>query len=245
MIPILKERVFEENAISFKTVGFLAEAHNCQVTEERNGIFEMSFSYPVESLMFQYLREDLIVLAKPNDTDNEQMFRIYEITKPINGVVTVNCEHISYELRNYPVKNAALHSITPHVMIQGLIDLAKNNVSAQNSNINLYTARSSGRSVTFSLDLPLATVRSALGGTEGSVLDLFGGEYKFDNFDIYLPTERGSDKGVIVAYRKNLTDVKLTTSMESSYTGLFPYAVKDDDYTFLSDTLYPLSLIHI
>lgn len=245
MIPILKERVYEINAISFKTVGFLADAHNCQVAEERNGIFELSFSYPVESLMFQYLREDLLVLAKPNDTDNDQMFRIYEIAKPINGVVTVKCEHISYELRNYPIKNTALHSITPHTMIQGLIDLAKNNVSGQNSNINLYHAQSSGRTVTSSLDLPLATVRSALGGIDGSVLDIFGGEYKFDNFDIFLPESRGSDNGVIVAYRKNLTDVKLTTSMESSYTGLFPYTLKDDVYTFLSSTQYPAGSIPV
>ena len=245
MIPILKERVYENNVISFKTVGFLADAHNCHVTEERNGIFEMNFSYPVESMMFNYLHEDLIVVAKPNDTDNNQMFRIYEITKPINGVVTVKCEHISYELRNYPVKNAALHSMTPHAMIQGLIDLAKNNVSGQNSNINLYHAQSSGRVVTSSLDLSLSTVRSALGGVDGSVLDIFGGEYKFDNFDIYLPAERGSDNGVIVAYRKNLTDVKLTTSMESSYTGLFPYAVKDDEYTFLNSTQYPTGSISV
>lgn len=245
MIPILKERVYENNAISFKTVGFLADAHNCQVAEERNGIFEMSLSYPVESMMFDYLHEDLIVVAKPNDKDNDQLFRIYEITKPINGVVTVKCEHISYELRNYPIKNAALHSITPHTMIQSLIDLAKNNVSGQNSNINLYHAQSSCRTVTSSLDLPLSTVRSALGGIDGSVLDIFGGEYKFDNFDIYFPAERGSDNGVIVAYRKNMTDVKLTTSMESSYTGLFPYTVKDDVYTFLNSTQYPTGSIPV
>lgn len=245
MIPILKERIYENSAISFKTVGFLADAHNCQVTEERNGIFEMSFSYPVESLMFQYLREDLLVLAKPNDTDDNQLFRIYEIAKPINGVVTVKCEHVSYELRNYPVKNVELHLMAPHAMIQGLIDYAKSTVSGQNSDINLYTACSSNRSVTSSLDLPLATVRSALGGMDGSVLDIFGGEYKFDNFRIYLPEARGSDKGVIVAYRKNLIDVKLTTSMESSYTGLFPYVLKDDAYTFLDLTQYPTGSISV
>lgn len=245
MIPILKERVYENNVISFKTVGFLSDAHDCQVTEERNGIFEMSFSYPVESMMFSYLREDLLVLAKPNDTDNNQMFRIYEITKPINGVVTVNCEHISYELRNYPVKGVTINNSTPHVAIGILIDNAKANVSGQDSNINLYHALSSERTGTGSLKIPIGSVRSALGGIDGSVLDVFGGEFKFDNFDIYLPTSRGSDNGVIVAYRKNLTDVKLTTSMESSYTGLFPYAVKDDEYTFLSSTQYPTGSISV
>ena len=245
MIPILKSRTYSSDVINFKTIGFLKDAYEAIVTEERNGIFEFSFNYPVDGSLFDELKEDLIVEAKPNDTDNIQKFRIYEITKPISGVVTVNCEHISYELKNYPVKNVSLQSMTPHGIIGALLDNAKQSVSGENSNINLYTARSSGRTTTGSINIPIGSLRSALGGTEGSVLDVFGGELKFDNFEIYFPTERGSDKGVIVAYRKNLIDVKLTSSMESSYTHLFPYAVKDDKYYFLDSSQYPTGTIAV
>lgn len=67
------------------------------------------------------------------------------------------------------------------------------------------------------------------------MLDVFGGEYEFDNYVIRLHKNRGSDTGVIVAYGKNLTDIEVTTSMESSYTHLFPYC-KDDEENIITIT---------
>ncbi len=85
------------------TVGFLKEAMSCIVTEERNGVFELSLTYPVTGALFDKLQIDRFVKAKPNDTADLQLFRIYEVTKPMNGVVTVNAEHVSYALSNFPV----------------------------------------------------------------------------------------------------------------------------------------------
>ena len=90
MIPIL---------LSGTTVkGFLSDALTCVVTEERNGIYELSLTYPVTGALFSELAVERFVKAKPNDTSDLQLFRIYEITKPLNGVVTVNGEHFSYAL---------------------------------------------------------------------------------------------------------------------------------------------------
>ena len=84
-------------------VGFLADALSCVVTEERNGVFELSLTYPVTGQMFPEIEIDRFVKAKPNDTADLQLFHIYEVSKPMNGVVTVNAEHVSYALSNFPV----------------------------------------------------------------------------------------------------------------------------------------------
>ena len=74
----------------------------------------------------------------------------------------------------------------------------------------------------------IGSARAALGGTEGSILDVYGGEYEFDNYTIRLHKNRGRDTGIVIAYGKNMTDIKVTTSLESAYTALYPYAIKDD-----------------
>ncbi|MBQ7540832.1 MAG: hypothetical protein IJT44_00900 [Clostridia bacterium] len=97
MIPILMQ--------DDTTVGFLKEAMSCVVTEERNGVFELSLTYPVTGTLFDKLQIDRFVKAKPNDTADLQLFRIYEVTKPMNGIVTVDAEHVSYALSNFPVED--------------------------------------------------------------------------------------------------------------------------------------------
>ena len=88
--------------------GFLPDALTCIVTEERNGVYELSLTYPVTGQMFSELAVDRFLKAKPNDTSELQLFKIYEITKPLNGIVTVNAEHISYALSHYPVNNISV-----------------------------------------------------------------------------------------------------------------------------------------
>ena len=38
------------------TVGFLKEAMSCVVTEERNGVFELTLTYPVTGALFDKLQ---------------------------------------------------------------------------------------------------------------------------------------------------------------------------------------------
>ena len=220
MIPIL---------LSGTTVkGFLADALTCVVAEERNGIYELTLTYPVTGQMFSELAVDRLIKAKPNDTSDLQLFKIYEITKPLNGIVTVNAEHISYMLSHYPVKG---------VSVTGNAALVINTILS-NANSNLATAHefsvaTTGLSASKKFEYAVGSVRSALGGSDGSVLDVFGGEYEFDNYVIRLHKNRGKDTGVIVSYGKNLTGLEVTTSAEQSYTHLFPYC-KDDEETIVT-----------
>ena len=215
MIPIL---------LSGTTVkGFLGDALTCVVTEERNGIYELSLTYPVTGQMFSELAVDCFVKAKPNDTSELQLFRIYEITKPLNGIVTVNAEHISYALSHYPVKGI---SVTGNAAL--VINTILSNANSNIATLHGFSVATTGMTSSKKFEYAVGSVRSALGGSDGSVLDVFGGEFEFDNYVIHLHKNRGTDTGVIVAYGKNLTDIEVNTSMENSYTHLFPYC-KDDE----------------
>ena len=218
MIPILMQ--------NDTVVGFLADALSCVVTEERNGVFELSLTYPVTGQMFPEIEIDRFVKAKPNDTADLQLFRIYEVSKPMNGVVTVNAEHVSYALSNYPVTEVRITG-TATQAINAVLSEVTYDLDYQEKT-NPFMVGTTDMDAVKTFEYKIGSARAALGGSEGSILDVYGGEYEFDNYVIRLHKNRGTDTGIVIAYGKNMTDIKVTTSLESAYTALFPYAVKDN-----------------
>lgn len=186
-------------------------------------MFEAEITYPVAGYLFAELQIDRLIKAKPNDTADLQLFRIYEITKPINGIVTVKCEHISYALSSFPVMDVFCTGTASQAVAAVL---AKAN--AYLSSANPFSVGVTSADTIRSFNYRVGSARAALGGSDGSVLDTYGGEYEWDNYTVKLHEQRGKDTGVIVAYRKNMTDLKVTTSLENAYTAIFPYAIKDD-----------------
>lgn len=80
-------------------MGVLRDAVSCTVTEERNGAFELEMVYPITGQHYSSLALRGLILAKPNPYGEAQYFRIYKISRPINGQVTVNAQHISCQVR--------------------------------------------------------------------------------------------------------------------------------------------------
>lgn len=212
MIPILFEKT--ETAFTTNGIGRLSDAVSCVITEERNGIFELSMEYPMSGLHFDEIEEERIIYAQPRPGASNQAFRIYEVSKPINGIVTVNARHISYILNKTVVMPytagscaAAFEGINSHII--------------GTSPFTYWTDKSVTAS--FSLITP-TTVRAMLGGTEGSILDTFGtGEYEWDMYTVKFYLHRGQDNGVTIRYGKNLTDLENETTMENVYTAIVPY----------------------
>lgn len=217
MIPIL----YKPDA---KTkIGWLAEASDCQCTEERNGVFELEFQYPMLGRYAADLVIDRYVKAKPNASAANQFFHIRKVSKPINGMFTVSCEHISYALSGYPVSTVSA-SGNAQVAINAILTAAKNQLG-KNTGFSVATT-----DITLSSSIALTNVsaRAALGGVSGSVLDIYGGEYEFDNYTIKLHKARGKDRGVRIAYGRNMTELKCDIDMDSAYTGIYGY-VKNDN----------------
>lgn len=219
----MKPILFEKDATAFTTfgLGVLPDAISCTVTEERNGSFELEMIYPVSGAFFDEIQEDRIIVAKACENGTRQAFRIYRITTQISGEVTVNARHISYQLNFIPV-DAVSGSGTAQAMMNALKSAALDACPFS------FQSDISGAKP-YNITTPIA-LRTGLGGMEGSVLDLFGGEFEWDNWTVKLLSARGSDNGVKIAYGKNLTAMERSTDIGSLITGVAAfYKGQDDD----------------
>ena len=223
MIPIL----FAENQTSFTTngLGRLADALSCNVKEERNGIFELEMTYPVTGVHYADLKETRIILARTCDGGTPQPFIIYKISRPSDGVVTVNAEHISYRLSTmvampFTATNAA----------QAVSRLSANIVGTNPFTFGTDIVKSAD----YKVELPSAA-RGLMGGQQGSLLQAYGGEWEFNGFDCNLKASRGNDNHVTIRYGKNISNIKDDVDMTSVYTGIVPYWTDGTDLVTLTE----------
>lgn len=207
--------LFESTETSFITNGLgpLSDAISCTVVEERNGEFELEMEYPINGRHYDEISLRRIILAKSNPYSTPQPFRIYNITKPISGVVTINAEHISYDLSGYPVSPFTADNVTHS------FERMKSNVVTDCPFI-FWTDKTTKATMTTTTPY---SARSLLGGMAGSFLDIYGGEYEFDRFTVKLHNNRGSNRGVSIRYGKNLTDLSQDENCSNVYTGVYPF----------------------
>lgn len=212
----MKPILFDGSATNFNTngIGVLSDCISCLVTEVRNGMYEVEFTYPITGIRYEAITAGRIVLVSHDERKDLQPFVIYRISKPISGIVTVNAHHISYQLNNVIV---APYSETS-------ISLALNGLRTNALTANPFTFwTDKANSGTFDVAVP-TSARTLLGGSEGSILDTFGGgEYEFDNYTVKLYAHRGSNNGVTIRYGKNLTDITAETDHENLYNAVVPY----------------------
>ncbi|MGN1111567.1 MAG: phage tail spike protein [Acutalibacteraceae bacterium] len=219
MIPVLYDK--SEKDFSHNGIGFLTDTIKATVTEERNGSYELSFQYPVTGQWYNKITDGSIIKTKANETSDLQLFRIYKSSKPLKGIVTYSAEHISYDLNGLPTTGLVIKSATPQMAITQALESSPLEHS--------FTAVSDISTLNSTSILTPCSVRAILGGQEGSVLDVWGGEYEFDNFVIKLHAHRGTNNGVSIEYGKNLTDIKQESNIADCYTHLMPYAVYNKD----------------
>lgn len=207
----MKPVLFAPTATEFTTngLGKLSDAASCTVKETRNGAFELTLKYPIEGIHYAEIQQRSIILAKPNPVDLAQPFRVYRISKPINGLVTVYAYHISYDLTGIPVSPYSAASV------QAALAGFSTNAVAANPFTFWSDMTSSGD---FTVKSP-ASVRSLL----PTMLEVYGGEYKYDKYTVRLYQQRGVNRGVTIRYGKNLTDLKQDENCSNVYTGVYAY----------------------
>ena len=198
-------------------LGTLSDAISCTVSEERNGSYELELKYPFDGIHFSEIRHSSIIKAKPYDNAGLQLFRVYKITSPLNKVCTICAEHISYQLNYIPVMPfeaydilSAFDGITTHMTEQCPFTFWTDIQSA----------------AVYRQEEP-EVVRARLGGQEGSFLDVYGGEYEWDNYTVKLHQQRGMDRDVTLRYGKNITDISQEESIANTYTGVVPFWIGD------------------
>ena len=216
MLPILYSTITEGTVPSSYGVGVLSDCLSCSVKEARNGEYELTMEYAAEGAHASAIAPNAIIKAKPNFTDDPQLFRIYKVGKTINGHFTVNAQHISYDLSGKVITSGTAGSCTAACAL----------LTAQAGNFTITTDKTV--SADFNIDVP-SSVRSWFGGKSGSILDVYGpGEWKYDNFSAEFMASRGQDRGVTIRYGKNLTELSQTLDMSNLVSSVIPY-YKDND----------------
>lgn len=215
MNPIL----FSKDSTNFNTNGIgRLKAISCVVTEERNGIFELEMTIAETALHAAEIEMQSIIMAKVPDKQDLQAFRVYKLTKPINGIFKVLAQHISYQLSFIPVM--------PFTVLAGTGACAATLAGLKTNAVEdcPFTFTTDVTTISSYNQTAPASLRSRLGGVEGSVLDQFGGEYSWDNYNVSLLRQRGvTTPTVTLRYGKNIVDLNQEENIANTITGIVPF----------------------
>lgn len=212
MIPILYDKT--ETTFTSNGLGRLASCTRCIVTEERNGIYECEFDFPISDPKYSLIQEGQIIAVTHDDNGDIQPFDIYHRTAPINGIVTFYARHISYRQIGITVEPFTASGIANAIA----------GIKTNSYDTNPFTYSTDKTTAgDYTVKVP-SSAKALLGGTENSLLDVFGaGEYEFDKFNVHLWVRRGIDTDVQIRYRKNLADITHDVDYTESYNGIVPY----------------------
>lgn len=193
---------------------------SCFVTEERNGIYELTARVRMESRHFEHIKEGNIIAAHHSNKHDRQPFQIYKVRRTLDGFAEIYAEHISYRLNKYTVMPCrGLSSVLA-------LEAIKDNTVEDNP-FTYYTDIRNNNAV-FNIEIP-STVKSRLHGNEGSFTDVYGGELEYDNYEVRILKSRGKDNGVTLRYGKNITELAKETDISDIYTSIIPYWTGTDD----------------
>lgn len=219
----------DETLFTNNGIGSLADAVSCVVTEERNSTYELEMVYPVTGRHYADIQNRTLIFTKPNPFDEPEPFRVYRISRPLNGLVTVNAWHISYDLNGIPVR--PFHTYTIDATLSALqTNAAINNI------FTYYTDKPDSMVGEVWTDAPYSA-RNILGGMEGSVLQTYRGEFKFQRFNVSLLTNRGTNSGVMLRYGKNIINFTQDENFSDLYTGVAPYWKGEDTTVYLDNII--------
>ena len=212
MIPILYEKT--ETAFVSNGLARLRDCISCIVTEERNGIYECDFEYPIDGANYDLIQVGRIVGVTHDETGDIQPFDIVSFTKPIDGVVTFHCVHISYRQSYMVVKGTGINSLSAAFTLLS---------NASPSNPFTYWTDKTSTGYLGCMDGVPKSVRETLGGVEGSILDTYGGEYEWDKFTVKLWSARGQMRDFSIRYGVNMLDYNEEYDSSGCYSSCIPY----------------------
>lgn len=229
-------RLFESTASEFTTngIGTIADAVSCYVTQTLNGAYELQMGYPITGMRYSDIQLRNIIVASVDPVSAEQPFRIYRVSKPLNGIVQVRARHIAYDLDG--VVDAPFSADNIADALTGLVGNAYGNCPFTfDTDKTLATP--------FSLKTP-SSIWGILSGVQGSILDTYGGEFEFNGMEVYLHTRRGTDRGVTISYGKNLTSFQQDENNSNVYTGVYPFWTNEETVVTLPEQVINASGVY-
>ncbi|MCF3941562.1 phage tail spike protein [Oceanobacillus alkalisoli] len=211
-------KLYNANETSFihNGLGLLTGAVDVVATEELNGMFELKMEYDPEGFLAGEIQEEMIIKAKANDKQDEQLFRIYSITKNHeNDNLIIDAQHITYDLANNFVEELHANNLTKKQVMEL--------IGSGTAYPHPFNVTSTNTTTQSSTSLYRTNPLQMVAGTQGSVLQTWGGQIERDNFNLIMHDRRGSDDGVLVTYKKNLTGLTAKFDISNLVTRIFPF----------------------
>lgn len=220
MRPIL----FNKNEQSFDTYG-LGELNVTKgtVTRERNGNYTLYAEIPVNDPAVASLEKEMKLKADAGLRTKNQTFEISRIVKDSSNIVKIYGQHISHKLEYMVLRNATAFNGSAFSALSiwrgALIGDLRFDVwsDIQTTNKGMFDISK------------MENARLALGGVEGSILDIYGGEYEFDNMTVRLHKQLGRTAPTVLEYGRNILSAESDETIESAYTSVLPYATYTPD----------------
>nr|DAF24109.1 MAG TPA: tail protein [Caudoviricetes sp.] len=212
MTPILHEA--DVTSIGNYGLGALKDALSCTVSCEENGAYDLTLIYPMTGLHAELLAERRLISAAPSRYENRQLFRIYRMTRPIDGKIQAYAHHISYDLNNCIVKPFTAASLSEAItkLKAGIVGDCPFDISASYDTAG-----------TFSVSKPMTVRAALLSSNSDNLASAYDGVWTFDGLSCVLRKKETVDRGVKIAYGLNLLDVNQEKNIEDVYTHVYPF----------------------
>ncbi|WP_413481242.1 phage tail spike protein [Latilactobacillus sakei] len=215
--------IYEANATDFNNLGLgpLVDTTVATVTEERNGQFILEMQYPVDGIRASLIAKNRILKVDAGHKLKDQRFVIKRINRIMGNdglSYSIYAEHISYITADYALK--------PNLTVSGSGNVAMTqwlNGIIDSNRIHVDSDITTENTTSWTID-KVQNARQALGGVQGSILDVWGGEYRFDNLNISLLRHRGTVSNTLLSYGRNITDFDQEENITNTYTSIYPFA---------------------
>ena len=231
MIPFLCDGSVIDKSLIPKIM--LSDCISCTAVEEINGIFECTLTLPRNTEYAQYLAVGKFLYIKVSPASDCQFFRIYKISVSLSGELTVYAEHIRYILNYYPCRMVTASGLYLFLL----------NIPVINYGTMPFTFTTTQEMSELSGTIDVHSVRSVgdvLCGSEGSITDIFGGEWEFNNYTCRLVRNRGANKNVVLQYGYDINDCNRDVEIQNAYTHIFPYY----EWTIADGSIATITLTH-
>ncbi|MCB2830000.1 phage tail spike protein [Streptococcus dysgalactiae] len=216
MIPVL----YEAKETKFRTFGLgeIADAYEVRVTRERNGNYSLYIKYPLDGVFASVFKEEMKIKSDAGRRTKWQTFEINRVLRNSKDHIEIFARHISMRTQDIALKpfvNGA------SVGAESALEIWKENLVGDDT-FDVKSDILTLGSFNWEVD-KVGNARGALGGVAGSILDVYGGEYEFDNRTIILHKQMGRKAPTVLEYGRNIVSVEEERLLDGNYTSIYPF----------------------
>lgn len=216
MIPVL----YEAKETKFRTFGLgeIADAYEVRVTRERNGNYSLYIKYPLDGVFASVFKEEMKIKSDAGRRTKWQTFEINRVLRNSKDHIEIFARHISMRTQDIALKPFVSGA---SVGAESALEIWKENLVGDDK-FDVKSDILTLGSFNWEID-KIGNARGALGGVAGSILDVYGGEYEFDNRTIILHKQMGRKAPTVLEYGRNIVSVEEERLLDGNYTSIYPY----------------------